>query len=325
MVVFQDLPVEILFPIVESLCHHGGTTDPSEEENVNFNFSGDWEGNIEDRLHANTSTLISLCLTSRLLNAIATPHLYHWPHPRKWWLLARTLIIRKHDLARHVRHLDLFNIAPLVMENTPCPPAVEACYRDRVESLRDRLTSDENTDPHFAKYEKGGLETMDRNLPISFLVTLCPNLESIYATIDCDDFFIFSPPNTMPHLRKVVLSYWDTKYGIIFPWLGGLSRAAPNIESMILTKIVHAHPFDERKFSLEKVRSLDLRETTPMQVDILVRINKILPNLEMSRFHLNGRDLLSTWRIQFSPQQLIDATLLHAQSLQCLDVIIDGV
>ncbi len=50
------------------------------------------------------STLHRLTLTCQLLNAIATPHLYHYPLPDRWWLLVRTLIARP-DLGQAVWHL----------------------------------------------------------------------------------------------------------------------------------------------------------------------------------------------------------------------------
>ncbi|KAK3984673.1 hypothetical protein QBC44DRAFT_362935 [Cladorrhinum sp. PSN332] len=58
-------------------------------------------------LQSKKRALYSLCLTSSVLNHFATPHLYHHVSPHylsNWFLLARTLI-RRPDLAAHVKRI----------------------------------------------------------------------------------------------------------------------------------------------------------------------------------------------------------------------------
>lgn len=107
---FESLPFELLSEVVQWLCLHCTPARGCQcgEGCVSFitpyiDSDGEWDGDDDScclgepacfpsEINTRIRALASLCLTSRRLRTVATPHLYHRPDTSKWWLLARTLL-----------------------------------------------------------------------------------------------------------------------------------------------------------------------------------------------------------------------------------------
>lgn len=170
--------------------------------------------------HERIASLAALCLTSRQISAVATPHLYHRPTCSPWWGLARTLLARP-DLASRVKHL---------------------CTRGWTGSGTIVESSLGELQSYWERQAPGGFEDADEiahilNVRMNYVVllvsSLCPNLEELDAVIDYEDVAELQEPVALERLRTIALSYEDTEFGLGVETLSPVIRAAPNIETLM--------------------------------------------------------------------------------------------
>ncbi|KAK0736668.1 hypothetical protein B0T21DRAFT_411820 [Apiosordaria backusii] len=182
---FQDMPLELVTMIVEQLCYHG---EPSHEHQCHCRSIPCNCDPHESSIGSDNATLASLCLTSKLLNDIATKHLYHNPDcETRWPLLARTLIARQ-DLAQQVQQFETFqaddcredeNGSPVSLMMALCPNLVG--IRADINLGDDFVFSHPRTRPNLKKVE---LVWWDTHSGISFhdldrLFCAAPNIQAM--------------------------------------------------------------------------------------------------------------------------------------------------
>lgn len=168
--------------------------------------------------------LAALCLTSKLINALTTPHLYRRPSCRKWPLLARTLVCRP-DLARHVAYLSTrdWDLACDAVLDPAFPAEVSGFWEVRTTAL-------------YPETGSGGsrLESVEtENFMVDILVALCPNIEELDAVLYYGDAFALSEPRSLARLRTVSVAYGDTRDGVCLGSLTPLAAAAPTLSRIL--------------------------------------------------------------------------------------------
>jgi len=235
--------------------------------------------------YSDLSTLWSLCLTSRHFNDIATRHLYHCPFGAHdadtWWLLARTLISRP-DIAAHVRELHLHKFHEL---EEPAPPReISDLFAS---GLLVRNGHSGRTPPSASDEQRWTLPRLMRGEPascIDLMINVCPNLETLEATVDIFDdakwyyipLFTFCQPQSMPALRNLTIIPKKIRDGMSFDYILDLLKAAPYLASICCSGLTSC---DGLGFELCHVTSLDLKSSA-IDDDSLADIFRSFPNLE---------------------------------------------
>ncbi|KAH6641852.1 hypothetical protein F5144DRAFT_565043 [Chaetomium tenue] len=219
----NDLPVELTDQIIRPFCVHCA---PTKTEGPN------------DTEETRISFLASLCLLSRRLNITATPHLYHHLTGRKWPLLARTLLARK-DLTQFPTALhfhDYWNADP-----SHSSPALVDYFTTHFHDWHETLSATQKET--FSWQLHGSPELADmfappfHNLPLDITASLCPNLQTITATLASDiPTFRFNAPSSLPHLHTAHFTHHDRRDGgIDLPSLHPLLHAAPHLTTLTLS------------------------------------------------------------------------------------------
>ncbi|KAH6838330.1 hypothetical protein B0I37DRAFT_387523 [Chaetomium sp. MPI-CAGE-AT-0009] len=287
-----DLPVELADQIIRPFCIY--CTPGGEGSRRNY---------IET---TRIKSLASLCLMSRYLNATATRHLYHYLPGRKWPLIARTLLARS-DLAQTVKALglcDYWNSDPSLSS-----PELVSYYTQQLQTYEDGL-------PHLMKqgfrYSLRLHSMPDRdntfcdNAPVDIVASLCPNLESVEATLRVYYAFKFSQPASLPRLRTAVFHHCDTENGISLETLQPLFRAAPNLTSLTFNRVVDGHGgFDP---PLAQLTHLHFRRSA-FGVVALMDILRSCPRLVSFTYVWGG---IRVGDHQFSLGETRDAVLAYA-------------
>lgn len=304
MGLFSNLPAELVEEIVAAFCVE---CTPGEERRC---FDANCGCRDDDHTGA-VASLASLCLTSRHLNSVATRHLYHRLHCNRWWLLARTLITRR-DLAQVAKGMRFGNRGSVGKKD--CPPEVLAYFEEQREAYLDGLPERMREGALSRREEEDDLYKGNGNIQLDIMTSLCPNLETLHASISYFDAFRFCKPQSMMSLHSIVLSHADTEYGIHLENAEPLFRAAPNITNMIFHMLASSDSLD---FTLDKVTTLDLQYST-IDGQSLVNVFMACPNLETFRYRMGGAIVSYE---QFTVAEARDAFLAHAPNLKsvCLD------
>ncbi|KAK4150380.1 amidase signature domain-containing protein [Chaetomidium leptoderma] len=214
---FGNLPLEIALEIVKALCPHCTPKSrlPWYEAPVygeTYKYGCDC-GNA----HGETfiSALAHLCLTSKLLNTLATPHLYHRPWCVRWPMLARTLLARP-DLARHVKHLIGYSweTDDLPLDDSQCPMEVVDYYYDVLDPRWDNTAGES-----------------ERGVPVHILTSLCPNLAALEVFKDFLDRS--EPASFLKQVRNVQLRHSNPDDGMDLSYLRQMAREATHLTRLV--------------------------------------------------------------------------------------------
>ncbi|KAL2022207.1 hypothetical protein VTK56DRAFT_5817 [Thermocarpiscus australiensis] len=308
---FCNLPAEIVDAIVGVLCLH---CTPGDVRQC-FIESRDC-ANPGPTEHSRVSALLSLCLTSRQLNSVATRHLYHRPLVRERWLLARTLVARE-DLALLVRDWHTGNM-PLAKELS-CPPEVETYFADQYRSWVNRQPEDRALLACNSKDKYDRMIKRSSSFPLDILTSLCPNLETLHAYIG--DYYVsmFFPPQSLLRLQNVALRRpYSEDYNIhrdlrdFIP----LFRAAPNITKILFHDM---RGCDELGLTLDKLTHLNIRDCAFDGVS-LANILRACPNLETLEYDMGVYVFAD-----FTPNEARDAIFRHCPNLKIFRLYICAV
>ncbi|KAK3989070.1 hypothetical protein QBC44DRAFT_370440 [Cladorrhinum sp. PSN332] len=297
MATIRDLPLEMIQAIIGFICPRCNQRSRRSMRAVH--------------------TLVDLCRTSKLLNQVATPHLYHRPPLHKWPLLARTLIARP-DLAGHAKQLLVPWETPVGAYDWVTETWPTSGFPHEVVAYRDALVQQLNLD---AQQDY-----------MSILASLCPNLEKLEIEDDLSftgPHIPFCRPKSLQRLKKVKLMSSRNE------WLGGghgggfkhivpLLNAAPNIQRLTVPKLTDCTGLDG--LTVASLTHLDIVESALPAQDFAALL-AACPNLEILEYECGFASWMSTgYNVgeyddarsqQFTPVQVRDAILEHAKNLQC--------
>ena len=223
---FDRLPVELVAEITESLCPYCSLES--------------WTRNyIPGSKYDRTAALLRLTRTCKLLNAVATPHLYHHPLTSRWWLLARTLVTRP-DLGLHVRSLldngkvrerafagdEALESFPVeVLSHFADSALVRATEEERIAIVDTRVPWQVQS------------SWCDSSETLDMLVSLCPALREIDARVrifNTPNVLIWSAPGSLLELKRLTLRHVSLGPSLSLNMLAQAATAAPNLASVIL-------------------------------------------------------------------------------------------
>lgn len=263
--------IAVLEVVIESLCHYCTPRQPLHKlPCLNAHCPAECAGRDQER--RDIVTLAALCLTSKHINAFATPHLYHRPTCRQWPLLARTLLSRP-DLAGHVRHLCLRDwISVYFALPDPTFPVEVAEYWDG------------KVDYHVEAGPGAAAECLEAdNIELSLVLPLCPNIEELDVPLGYGDALCFSDAGPMRKLRTVVAAYDDPGSGMNLGSLAPLVPAAPNLSTLVGWQVNACRDMPV----LENVTHLRLGRSS-MELEGLRRALHACPRLETLEYGAGG-------------------------------------
>ncbi|KAK4187733.1 hypothetical protein QBC35DRAFT_498112 [Podospora australis] len=268
--------------------------------------------------------LCALCLTSKELNRLATPVLYSlsnkffsgqsYPElsfPAKWWLFTRTLIQRP-DLAEYLTHLYFpSNASWKTPPDDDCPPEVIAHHRQRHKLYLEAIADD-----RYSGFERGPgfhQELAGDNKPLDLLLSLCPKLELLDATIDRDVAFRPFTPGLFCSLKSAAFSHRGTRYGMDLGVLEPLFIAAPNLEKLTFHRCGDgARGPSMHGTKLRKVKSVHFYWSS-IPDGSLEYILAMCPNLEELSYEHSGDPVGNDY---FSPREAQNLILEHSHRLR---------
>jgi hypothetical protein len=294
----NELPIELADEIIRPLCMY---CTPFKKRPTQ----------MHDTERKRISSLASLCLMSRCLNVTATPHLYHYLPGRKWALIGRTLLARK-DLAqlpRALRFHDYWN-----GDRFDSSPALVEYFTSRFQDYRDELSDDDREYFDWQLQETMFADAF-HNLPLDIVASLCPNLETVSATLAHPETFRFNPALSLPRLHTASFTYHDHRDGgIDLLSLKPLFLAAPNLASLTFTRldgstqnldgdgVILAAP------PAPQLRHLDCRYSS-ISLDMLIGILTSCPRLETFKYAWGGHNVGAA---EFSLPDAADAIEAYA-------------
>jgi hypothetical protein len=258
MATLSDLPTEILDAIVSLICRDLatgpclGTCQHSDSDPPPVLPP---QGRPSEDNSQRFAALRALCLTSRRLNVVALPHLYHHVEAsqHRWWLLGNTLVARP-DLADNVRS---FYFAA---RSGDCPGSrkknkeatrdrrLRAAFLRRRQAYLDTLPYEPGQ--NWSWISLNSLQRGDRNLHLDLLLSLLPNLETLKFHLNYGRSFRFCTPGSLPRLRHIDASFTDGDWqfdetlsdGEITNLAPLLRAARDSLESMVLRGPVSIFP-----------------------------------------------------------------------------------
>lgn len=301
-----SLDLNTLESILETLCPQCTPRHYLYESRcLNGYCSPTCQGRDEDRHRVRT--LAALCLASRQVSALATPHLYHRPTCAQWPLLARTLLSRP-DVARCVRHLctrDWISTYEVLSRPLPqVPPEVKRYWDER--ALR-----------HAEAAEDGDEEPFEsEDMALRILLPLCPGVVALDAVVHSRSTFSSLGSETLSRLESVALAHWDTEFGLDLAGLHHLVRAAPYIRTVVGWQVSSCR----RRFDLDNVTRLRLGMSS-ISLDHLRSVLLSCPHLEELKYRGGGS---MVGYEQFTPLEMQDVLVEIAPRLKSLVLDLDG-
>ncbi|KAK4117062.1 hypothetical protein N656DRAFT_773071 [Canariomyces notabilis] len=205
----------------------------------------------------------------------ATRHLYHKPLCREWWLLSRTLIVRP-DLARFVKALHLSPELSRMPYGYAIPTEVIK-YSEQQGGLMSGPLRDGNA--HSKAFGMGWEELLGQN-------TSQP--EVFHGKLYYQSAFLLYPPQTIPHLRTVVLQAARTESIIGIATFTSLVQTAPNITTLVFRYGSVSWELPS-PLTLDKVTHLDFQACSIDEIS-LRRVLAACPNLETLELDMIGAD-----------------------------------
>jgi hypothetical protein len=268
-------------------------------------------------LKARVRALAALCITSRWLKDAAIRPLYHRPDTQKWWLLTRTLL-RHPSLAQHVKHI----CEPGWPESIASPRALSTIPADVLSyyniTLKARAASipEHDRERLLEFLEDDALFSRSETAPqFSMLATLCPKLEALETTIGLHAPFHFLAPGSMPFLRSVEVSFWDTENGFSLAEVVPLLKAAPNLAAIELNSVDDEEDPDLGYVS-DKVKRVEFG-VSAISAGALATVLRAFPAMEVFMYEAGG-NLIGD--VQFNPGQAKDMLLGHYGRLEKVEL-----
>ncbi|KAK7419643.1 hypothetical protein QQX98_003234 [Neonectria punicea] len=297
---FLDLPLE---NVIEMLCRHCTLRDAGRHDGL---YAREHRPAYDK---ADLVALARLCLMSKTLNAIATPRLYHRPATRRSDLLARTLIERP-DLASHVRCFADHEWC--IQDRGDTPPQLLALHDERARGL----LADERDDGWAWLRSEIEEKTVSETLITAVLVSLCPNLEDIYAVSHYRPVCILSQPNSLLRLKMLVTYHGDTKSGMPFGHLKALSTAAPNLKTIICHELAEQGGSPRAPFVFDHVTGLCLVNSV-LNAESLAAVLVACPRLETFAY-IGGNSKVASYSLTGNEAQRV--ILQYAPTLKNLHI-----
>ncbi|KFA53862.1 hypothetical protein S40293_10538 [Stachybotrys chartarum IBT 40293] len=178
-----------------------------------------------------TQTLASLAGTCRTLYAIATPHVYHRPATRKWWLLANTLISRP-DLAAHVRVLSNHLWKAGIRTSTEVAPRAVDDYYMAMKFAYARYRDAEFNDAEATAIFE------DHNTSINIMTNLCPSVEEMDLVHRGGPFLFACEETPLRRMRNLVLGRSSQDADTVdSETISTLGKKTPQLANLVLRGI----------------------------------------------------------------------------------------
>lgn len=307
----QGLPVEILSEICLHLCPHCLSAYRRERKEPDYLVQPD------------PHTLLALCLTSSLLNSVATPYLYHYIYLEGQRTniplvpLLRTLI-EKPAAASHVRWVEITGVQDLSKVDWPETERIvyEGAQRCNM-ALAPDWYRDESSffDPDFDAQE----------LFLELLLLLPRNLEKAEFNMRPKWKFLRSgtaadpsrPPPSLPALKMLSISPVDRRYGSDLYPVANIQTVmflAPNLHTFVATRCNYAP--EQPCPGIARIKNLYLTDST-MTSDNVEQIIAAHSRLEI--FEVELRDLDENFTFSFNVLELVGALRqYHAKSIRKL-------
>lgn len=310
MACFNDLPIENVMMIADALVAHRDTSVNDTER---------WNNELAFANMARQSALAALALTSKGLNAIATPRLYRRPVPyaKDWTLLARTLIERP-DLAQHIRELYLLDMVEVAdMETYPGGDIVSPAYEALVQQRSEGAFKEEEDDEEEDDEEELDEEDAVRHDVLDLFTALCPRLTRIEAFVDClGRAFTFSGPGSLPDLTDIHMHYAGDEGGWGLSAIRNLARAAPNLSTMTCGNVNRGFGPRCTFGNVTKLRLTNSR-FEPGDFEPIIQA---LPRLDTLDFVVGGAFVLE--REIDTPREMQDVLLRNAPNLRFFAILL---
>lgn len=332
MASLQGLPTELLEHIIGSFCLRCTYPPPCQCTPRCIYISPNWTCATRQHLatpwdrdrKGRTLALHALCLTSRRLQDTATRHLYHHPDTTKWWLLARTLLDQP-ALAQHIKTLSFpenFDDPP---SKASLPPQVLSHYQAKLDSYFATAPATVPEHEHEGSPRERHLqnqahvwEAYGSNDAIALVASLCPAAERFAAVVNHGSeagLLGLCLPGSLPALRRVEVSHWDTENGICLEVLVPLCRAAPGLEVLgchALSDESEAGEAGMGGVTMAGLRRVDFVNSA-MGAGALGDLLRACPGLEMFGYEAGGACIGYK---QFTPSQARDLMMEHGGRLK---------
>jgi hypothetical protein len=298
-----DLPTETIMMVLDALCMH--CLDPGLHSPCG-------EGDRGISLYIRQAALLALARTSRQLNVLATPHLYHEP-VGKTTLLMRTLVERP-DLALHVRSIRVEEkfTSPDVFEAMPGGDVVLAAFEAMVRDRKDGVFGqdavlDEQWEGEWEEEDGGGLA--------DFLISLCPAVTHLEISLGYDGpFFTMVGDRGLIDLRHVRVNFLDTENGWGMDRICRLPDVAPKLASLLCHALVSPPDISPRFKYLTRL-ALGHSSIEPGALEPIIRT---MPRLET--FELTAGDACVSFESHLTPREMQDVLVRCAPGLKSLTV-----
>ncbi|WQF79226.1 Putative leucine-rich repeat domain superfamily [Colletotrichum destructivum] len=292
------LPVTIIQDVVELLCPHCHPSAPTRPEESWGRFCNNAcsVGSLD--LERRTA-LAHLCKTNKLLNAIATPLLYHFPRYNRHNLFPfiRTMFQGRLELAQYVKcfHIgeEVFYIEDFSAEET------QLC-RDFGVQIGLPITQ---TEPD------------STTLFSSLILSKCTGVEELCMLSpygDRDDV-LFPDIDTLPNVKSVLISHHDTEFGFNLQDLNNVFSATPNVTSLS----VFAMDGAGLALNLANLRRLRVMQSRLEAEDFALLMGQC-PGLEWMSYQLG--DVMVSYEEPASPREMQDSIVNHTPRLRYLEL-----
>ncbi|RTE82410.1 hypothetical protein BHE90_003030 [Fusarium euwallaceae] len=310
-----SLPPEVLHSICASLCNH--CNGPPSQDPYGGCFKGaQFCADNKPRLMA----LSAMTQTCTALRDIARPYLYHYPCIEAVSRFLPRTIVERPDLAHHVKELSVFDMMCQEEVSAELVGILRTFLREHEDveggtALQEARQSVWYLDP--SKDEVDGFEDIFNTLFTAMVLTKVPNLECLHLELDHAHEFPFCQPDSLPHLKELVVQHWDTEGGAdITRSIGPILLAAPALERLKGLLIGSAKWEEPTPLRHEGLKEIFLVSSAVGPEDISTLLGSF-PRLEAFSYESGGGN--EGWD-EASPRQIGEAVLLCKDTLRFLAI-----
>ncbi|KAJ0163161.1 hypothetical protein CTA2_3424 [Colletotrichum tanaceti] len=297
------LPVSIIQDIVELLCPHCHPSPPLRPEVEGWlcnNACSVGSFDLERR-----AALAHLCKTHKLLNAIATPLLYHFPQYDRHNLFPfiRTMFQGRPELAQYVKWLHIGEAVCYATYAQDFSADEAQLFRDFGVQLDLPITQ---TEPE--------MSTLFSNLVLS----KCTGVEELCLLSSYYTDPLFPGVDTLPNVKSVLISHYDKDdFGFNLQQMNVVLSVTPNLTSLS----VSAMDGTGLAVNLGNLRQLRLMKSRLQGEDFAWLLGQC-PRLEWISYQL--ADNMYSYGEPASPREMRDAFVCHAPRLKYLELRLMG-